>query len=96
MNFWIFQRAVIEAFGFALYEAQLGGKSGSAKPLAGFGGASVLELVEDHKGDTFRAVYTVKLADTIYVLHCFQKKSTKGIETPKPTIELIKRRLKLA
>jgi phage-related protein len=82
--------------GFALYEAQTGGKPDNAKPLRGFGGAGVLEVVEDHDGDAYRAVYTVKLAGAVYVLHCFQKKSKSGIETPQQTIELIKRRLKLA
>jgi phage-related protein len=91
-----FPRPIIRAMGFALYEAQTGGKPDKAKPLRGFGGAGVLEVVEDHDGDAYRAVYTVKLADAVYVLHCFQKKSKRGIETPQQTIELIKRRLKLA
>ena len=65
-------------------------------PLHGFGGASVLEVTQDHDGNTFRAVYTVKFAGMIFVLHAFQKKSKKGIATPKADIELIKRRLKLA
>ena len=82
--------------GFALYEAQTGEKPDNAKPLRGFGGAGVLEVVEDHDGDAYRAVYTVKLADAVYVLHCFQKKSTKGIATPQHTTELIVRRLKVA
>lgn len=67
-----------------------------AKTLSGFGGASVIELVQDHKGDTFRAVYTIKFADAIIVLHAFQKKSKRGIDTPKQDIELIRSRLKLA
>ena len=82
--------------GHALLEAQAGGKSNSAKSLQGFGGAGVLEIVEDHDGDAYRAVYTVKLAGVVYVLHCFQKKSKRGIETPKPVIDLIKRRLMAA
>ena len=82
--------------GFALYEAQLGGKSYHAKPLKGFKGAGVLEVVEDLDGDTYRAVYTVKLADAIYVLHVFQKKSKRGIATPKVDVDLIRSRLKLA
>ena len=82
--------------GFALFEAQLGGKSYFAKPLKGFKGAGVLEIVEDLDGDTYRAVYTVKLADAIYVLHVFQKKSKRGIATPKADMDLIKSRLKLA
>ena len=69
--------------GFALYLAQTGGKHMDAKPLKGFGGAGVLELVEDHDGNTYRAVYTVKLAGALYALHAFQKKSKKTIQTPK-------------
>ncbi len=82
--------------GFALYLAQIGEKHSAAKPLKGFGGAGVLEIVEDHDGDAFRAVYTVKIAGKVYVLHAFQKKSKSGIETPQAEIELIKHRLKLA
>ncbi len=87
---------VIDVFGFALHLAQMGKKHDQAKPLKGFGGASVLEVVEDYMGDTYRAVYTVKIADKVYVLHCFQKKSTKGIETPKHEMDLIRERLKAA
>ena len=87
---------VIDLFGFALHLAQTGKKHSQAKPLKGFGGAGVLEVVEDHLGDTFRAVYTVKIAGVVYVLHCFQKKSKHGIETPKHDIDLIKDRLKIA
>jgi phage-related protein len=82
--------------GFALYEAQLGGKSYHAKPLKGFKGAGVLEVVEDLEGDTYRAVYTVRLADAVYVLHVFQKKSKRGIATPQADLDLIRSRLKLA
>ena len=82
--------------GFALYQAQIGGMSDSAKPLKGFGGAAVIEIVEDHDGDAYRAVYTVKFAKVIYVLHAFQRKSRKGIKTPQGDIELIERRLKVA
>lgn len=67
----------------------------NAKPLKGFGSASVLEIVDDFDGDTYRAVYTVKFRDAIYVLHAFQKKAKKGIETSARDIELIKSRLKL-
>ena len=67
-----------------------------AKPMKGFGGANVVEIVDDFDGDSFRAVYTVRFADVVYVLHAFQKKSKKGIETPKRDIDLIKQRLKLA
>jgi len=81
--------------GFALRQAQDGGKHPDAKPLKGFGGASVLEIVEDHDGDTYRAVYTVRFADAVYVLHVFQKKSKK-IATPKHEMDLIPARLKEA
>ena len=87
---------VIDVFGFALHLAQIGKKHDQAKPLKGFGGASVLEVVEDHMGDTYRAVYTAKITEKVYVLHCFQKKSTKGIETPKHEMDLIRERLKAA
>jgi len=87
---------VKSAFGFALYLVQQGKKHQNAKPLKGFSGAGVLEVVEDCLGDTFRAVYTVKIAENIYVLHCFQKKSKRGIETPKQEIDLIRDRLKMA
>ena len=87
---------VIDVFGFALHLAQMGKKHDQAKPLKGFGGASVLEVVEDYMGGTYRAVYTVKIADKVYVLHCFQKKSTKGTETPKHEMDLIRERLKAA
>ena len=91
-----FPAEVQSAMGFALYQAQLGLKAINAKPLAGFGGASVLEIVDDFQTDTYRAVYTVKFRDVIYVLHAFQKKSRKGIATPKADLDLIKRRLKVA
>ena len=87
---------VIDVFGFALHLAQTGKKHANAKPLRGFGGAGVLEVVEDHLGDTYRAVYTVKIDDAVYVLHCFQKKSKQGIETPKHDMDLIRERLKAA
>jgi len=82
--------------GGALWEAQTGGKAGWAKPLKGFGGAGVLEVVDDHDGDTYRAVYTVRFAGVVYVLHAFQKKSKHGIATPKHEIALIEQRLKRA
>lgn len=91
-----FPAEVRSAMGFALYQAQLGRKPASAKPLAGFGGASVLEIVDDFQTDTYRAVYTVRFGDAVFVLHAFQKKSKRGISTPKAEIELIKGRLKLA
>ncbi len=91
-----FPPAVIRNVGYALYLAQLGEKAPSAKPLKGFGGASVLEVVEDHDGDTYRAVYTVRFAEAVYVLHAFQKKSRKGIATPPQEIEKIRFRLRRA
>lgn len=87
---------VIDVFGFALHLAQVGKKHKQTKVLKGFGGAGVLEVVEDHDGDTYRAVYTVKFGQHVYVLHCFQKKSKQGIETPKQDIDLIRERLKAA
>jgi len=87
---------VVDVFGFALHMAQIGKKHEQAKPLRGFGGAGVLEVVEDYMGDTYRAVYTVKIADAIYVLHCFQKKSKQGIETPKQEMDRVRDRLKAA
>ena len=91
-----FPREVQRTMGHALFEAQEGRKSPSAKPLSGFGGAGVLEIIEDFQTNTYRAVYTVKFEKRVYVLHSFQKKSKRGIATPKTEIELIKRRLKLA
>lgn len=87
---------VRQTFGFALYQAQIGLLHPDAKPLKGFGSAGVLEVVEDWRGDTYRAVYTVRFADAVYVLHCFQKKSKHGIQTPKREIDLIRERLKEA
>lgn len=87
---------VVDVFGYALNLAQSGNKHSQAKPLKGFGSSGVLEVVENYMGDTYRAVYTVKIAERVYVLHCFQKKSTKGIETAKHDIELIGERLKAA
>lgn len=91
-----FPRPVIRDIGHALDEAQRGGKADGVKPLKGFGGAGVLEVVENHDGDTYRAVYTVKFSGVIYVLHCFQKKSRSGIATPKHVMDLVMKRLKLA
>ena len=87
---------VISEIGHALYLAQLGYKHAHAKPLKGFGGAAVLEVVEDHDGDTFRAVYTVRFAEVVYVLHAFQKKAKKGIATPPKELEMVKSRLRQA
>jgi phage-related protein len=82
--------------GFAINDAQNGDEHPRAKALRGFGGRSVLEVVDDEDGDTYRAVYTVRFAGVVYVLHAFQKKSKKGIETSKRDVELIRARLKLA
>ena len=89
-----FPEEVKDIMGFALRQAQQGGKHPCAKPLKGFKGAGVLEVVENHDGDTYRAVYTVRIKETIYVLHAFQKKSKKGIQTPQKEIDVIKARLK--
>jgi phage-related protein len=88
-----FPPEVKEVMGYAVYLAQTGGKHPAAKPLRGHGGAGVLEVVEDFDGNTYRAVYTVKLAGVIYVLHAFQKKAKQGIATPKRDLDLIERRL---
>lgn len=90
-----FPSGVQDEVGYALFLAQRGEKHMAAKPLKGLG-AGVMEMVADHRGDTFRVVYTVRLADRVYVLHAFQKKSKRGIATPQAEIELIRRRLKLA
>ena len=85
---------VKDAFGFALHLAQIGDIHLQVKSLRGFGSAGILEVVEDWDRRTYRAVYTVRFSNAIYVLHCFQKKSTHGTETPKPDLELIRTRLK--
>ncbi len=87
---------VQDVFGYALHLAQEGGQHADAKVLKGFGGAGVLEVVEDDSDGTWRAVYTVKFSTAVYVLHVFQKKSKAGIKTPKKELELIKLRLKAA
>ena len=87
---------VKDVFGHAIDLAQAGGKHPDAKVMTGFGSAGVLEVVEDNRGDTYRAVYTVKFAGWVYVLHCFQKKSKSGIKTPKKDMDLIQTRLKAA
>ena len=91
-----FPDEVRQAMGFALWQAQQGGKHRDAKVPEGFGGAGVLEVVEDHDGDTYRAAYTVKFAGAVYVLHAFQKKSKKGVKTPKAELDLVRKRLKTA
>jgi len=87
---------VRQSIGYALHEAQLGDEPLDAKALKGFGGRSVLEIVKDFDTDTYRAVYTVRFAQALYVLHVFQKKSRKGAETPKHIIDLVKQRLREA
>ncbi|MEX1993780.1 MAG: type II toxin-antitoxin system RelE/ParE family toxin [Steroidobacteraceae bacterium] len=87
---------VVDVFGYALYLAQVGQRHEQAKPLRGFGSAGILEVVEDRRGDAFRAVYTVRYAARVFVLHVFQKKSKSGIATPKADLDLIRSRLKLA
>ena len=91
-----FPEEVVDDVGFALETVQRGQRPVDAKVLQGFGGASVLEIVADFNTDTFRAAYTVKFAGRIYVLHCFQKKSTQGSKTPKQHTDLIEKRIKLA
>lgn len=91
-----FPKEVRTTFGRALYLAQVGDKHPRAKPLKGFGGAGVLEIVEDYDRNTYRAVYTVRFKDAVYVLHLFQKKAKHGIETPLADIRLIKERLRWA
>ncbi|HKW16025.1 MAG TPA: type II toxin-antitoxin system RelE/ParE family toxin [Terriglobales bacterium] len=88
-----FPAEVRRDIGYALYAAQHGETDPSAKPLRGFGGAGVLEIIAQHRGDTWRAVYTVRYAEAVYVLHAFQKKSKRGIATPQKDIELVQQRL---
>jgi phage-related protein len=91
-----FPQEVRRRVGGALWDAQRGLKAPYAKPLRGFGGTGVLEVVDDYDGDTYRAVYTVRFVGIVYVLHAFQKKSKRGIATPKAELDLIKQRLKRA
>jgi len=93
-DLFVFPSTVKRVIGFAIRIAQKGGKHPDAKPLKGFKGAGVLEVISDFDGNTFRAVYTVKLKGVVYVLHAFQKKSKKGIKTPKAEIDKVKARLK--
>ena len=87
---------VQDVFGYGLYLAQICKKHPGAKPLKGYGGASVLEIVEDYRSGTYRAIYTVRFEEAIYMLHVFQKKATHGIATPKHELDLIEQRLKRA
>lgn len=88
-----FPEAVQKDMGVALFVVQLGGTPPSAKPWKGLG-SGIFELLDDHRGDTYRAVYTVRISDSIHVLHAFQKKSKSGIKTTKADIELVERRLR--
>ena len=91
-----FPKEIINSAGYALYLAQSGEKYIHSKVLKGFGGAGIIEIIESDPSGTFRIVYTIQLANVIFVLHAFQKKSKQGIKTPKPEIDLIKKRLKEA
>lgn len=91
-----FPEPLRDHIGYALYVAQCGGKHRDAKPLRGFGGAVVLEIVKDFRGDAFRGVYTLRYAGAVYVLHAFQKKSKTGWETPARDMDLIRQRLREA
>lgn len=91
-----FPGPVQDHMGYALYVAQCGGKHRDAKTLTGFSGAGAVEIISDYRGDTFRAVYTVRYAGAVYVLHAFQKKSKSGRETPRRDLELIEQRLREA
>lgn len=94
-DFSAFPSAVQREMGYALFLAQMGSRHATmAKTLKGFGNAAVIEVRESHQGNAYRAVYTVHFAEAVYVLHAFQKKSTKGISTPLPELKLIERRLK--
>lgn len=93
-DFRAMPRAVQNMMGYALYVAQRGGKHESAKPMKGFSGAGVVEMIRDYRGDTYRCVYTVRIAAAVYVLHAFQTKSKRGIETPRGEIEIVKRRMR--
>jgi phage-related protein len=92
-DFQEFPDPVKDGMGYALFIAQQGGKHDDAKPLKGFGGAGVVEIVSAFRGDAFRTMYTVQLAGTVYVLHAFQKKSKTGRATPKGDMELVRQRL---
>lgn len=91
-----FPDTVKQTMGFALFQAQRGGKHLQAKVLKGFKGSGVLEVVEDYDGDSYRMTYTVRFSDVVYVLHSFQKKSKKGIETPKREMDMVEAGLKIA
>lgn len=90
-----FPSPIQDSFGFELYLAQTGQHPPSAKLLKGFDSGTI-ELIDDFDGDTYRAVYTVRFSEAVYVLHCFKKKSKRGVKTPQTDIDLIRRRLKTA
>jgi phage-related protein len=91
-----FPEEVRQVMGFALYLAQVGDKHVAAKPLRGFGGAAVLEVVDEHGGAAYRCIYTVRFPDAVYVLHAFKKKAKHGVATPKRTMHLVRTRLERA
>lgn len=91
-----FPEEVQKVMGYAIFLAEIGGRHPDAKPLKGHKGASVLEVVEDFDTDTYRTIYTVGFEKALYVLHAFQKKSKKGIATPKHTLDLVEDRLREA
>jgi phage-related protein len=95
-DFGEFPGEVKDHIGYALFVAQQGGKHSDAKPLKGYGGAGIVEIVSDYRSDTFRTIYTVRLAGVVFVLHAFQKKSKTGRATPKTEMDLIDRRLREA
>lgn len=87
---------IVKSVGYTLHFSQKGLTPPNVKPLSGFHGAGVLEVIENHDGNTYRAIYTVKFVGVVFVLHCFQKKSKKGIATPKADLDLIRTRLNTA
>ena len=93
-DFLEFPDEVKSEIGYGLFQAQLGKRRRNAKTLSGFSGAGVVEIIDDHKGDTFRAVYTVRFAASVYVLHAFQKKSKTGSATPLADIKRLEKRLR--
>ena len=95
-DFLEFPDEVKSEMGYGLFQAQHGKRHRKAKTLSSFGGAGVVEIIDDHKGDTFRTVYTVRFAASVYVLHAFQKKSKKGSATPRADIKRIEKRLRHA
>ena len=92
----VFPPPVQHVVGYALHLAQIGARHPAVQTLKGFRGAGVVEIIEDYDGDTFRLVYTLRLKERIYALHAFQKKSKRGISTPKKELDLIQRRLREA